>query len=691
MVVNRTLAASSPSNAAGSGARPFIATSEKLTISFRLAADAEAQREVFRLREQTYRGSQGYLLDLGGHRDLAADRHDLSAYIFSCRVGDAVVASCRWVTPHEAEFPLPGLVDPALASQVGRDRCLEASRAIVAPQLRGRHIFEVMFYFTCFWLLRNTRCQSYWAVCVPRLVPFYEICDIYPLSPDPIAIPGREKNRYLVVHGQPRRSVDKLSEVLTRRGWSLSHTPADLRDPPRVVATPVCEDILQLSGLDAPSPAFAFLLSRSRRVLYLSHVGVWSAALDERVTEVLGGRQIDDIVLARVSASDWADVQRLAFARPGARVHVPAPAPRMPSIKNARPVRWSAGPEPVPGVPDLATCVQRTPAGEVILLYDARWRGLYGLEAALPSPPDVAAASAAVHLAASPAARAVIPDLAALPHDTKIIGAGTWSTYPALGAVIANELPAASSRAAADQVGQQSAGGKRDMSAFLERLDEAQRAKWAEVHQGPFWIHLRAHGLDRDLYVRLMTEIFHYTRHNAQNQALAALKVSSDRLKLLRYCLHHAYEEAGHDLMVLSDLSSIDVSPEAVLRSRPLPETQALIAYLYRVASEHDATARLGYSYWAEGAYPFIEDLIAAMRRDLKLQDSQMTFFVEHSTIDVAHLGAVKKIIAESCTTPELQDSALACLETSLHLTGQLFEAAYREHQRWAQRQRDRQ
>lgn len=229
------------------------------------------------------------------------------------------------------------------------------------------------------------------------------------------------------------------------------------------------------------------------------------------------------------------------------------------------------------------------------------------------------------------------------------------------------------------------------MSAFLERLDEAQRAKWTEVHQGPFWIHLRAHGLDRDLYVRLMTEIFHYTRHNAQNQALAALKVSSDRLKLLRYCLHHAYEEAGHDLMVLSDLGSIDVSPESVLRSRPLPETQAFIAYLYRVATEHDATARLGYSYWAEGAYPFIEDLIAAMRRDLELQDSQMTFFVEHSTIDVAHLGAVKKVIVEFCTTPELQDGALACLETSLHLTGQLFEAAYREHQRWAQRQRDRQ
>ena len=220
------------------------------------------------------------------------------------------------------------------------------------------------------------------------------------------------------------------------------------------------------------------------------------------------------------------------------------------------------------------------------------------------------------------------------------------------------------------------------MEILFERLEEAQRDGWAAIHQGAFWTHLRAHGLDRDLYVRVMTEIFHYTKHNAQNQAVAALKVTSDRLKLLRYCLHHAYEEAGHDLMVVADLGSIGVPAEAILTSRPLPETQAFIAYLYRIAAEQDATARLGYSYWAEGAYAFIAELIGAMRRDLGLQDHQMTFFVEHSTIDTAHLGAVRKVIAEFCTTAALQEEAIACLATSLHLTGQILDGAHREYRR---------
>jgi len=444
MVTNRTLAASNPwPNDAGPGARPFIAISRDLTLSFRLAADAEAQRAVFRLREEAYRGSQGYLLGLGGHRDVAADRHDLSSYIFSCRVGDAVVASCRWVTPEEAEHPLPRLVGAGLASELDGDRRLEISRVIVAPRLRGRQIFEVMSYFACFWVLRNTRYQACGGISVPGLVRFYQACGMDPISPSPITVPGREPNQYLVIHGRPRRSLELLNEALTRRGWTLSHTPADLRDPPVVVATPVCEDVLQLSGMAAAPPAFAYLLSRSRRVLYLSHVGVWSPALDERVTEILGGRQVDDIVFARVSANDWADVQRLAFSRPGSRIHAPAPAPRMPAIKNARPVGRAAQPVPVPGVPDLSTHVQGADTGASLLLYDARWQSLYGLEAALAGPPDVAAGGPGGSPGTPGAARAPYPDLAALPRETKIIGAGTWSTYPVLGAMIGNELPAA--------------------------------------------------------------------------------------------------------------------------------------------------------------------------------------------------------------------------------------------------------
>lgn len=219
------------------------------------------------------------------------------------------------------------------------------------------------------------------------------------------------------------------------------------------------------------------------------------------------------------------------------------------------------------------------------------------------------------------------------------------------------------------------------MDSFFDRLNQEEAACWNRIlRDSQFVAHFRAHGVDRDLYVSILTEIFHYTRHNAQNQALAAIKVGSDRLPLLKYCLHHAYAEAGHDQMALRDLASIGVDVEAVRQSRPLPETEAFVAYLYRVASERDATARLGYSYWAENAYAYIGEFIEAARRDLGLEPAQMTFFIEHSDIDVAHFEQVKKVMRQSCTTPELQEGAVDVLRTTLHLTGALIEAAYRRY-----------
>lgn len=214
--------------------------------------------------------------------------------------------------------------------------------------------------------------------------------------------------------------------------------------------------------------------------------------------------------------------------------------------------------------------------------------------------------------------------------------------------------------------------------AFLARCEEAAADGWREIHAGAFWRALRTLGLDRPTYVELMAQIFHYTRHNAQNQALAAASVGSERLPLLRFCLRHAQEEAGHDLMVLHDLASIGVEPDDVRRGTPLPETQAFVAWLHRACTERDATARLGYSFWAESCYPYIEELLAAMRRDLRLSDGQMTFFVAHSAVDREHFAEVRRVIAQSCDSEERRADLLDVLRTSLALTGGILEGVHR-------------
>jgi pyrroloquinoline quinone (PQQ) biosynthesis protein C len=215
------------------------------------------------------------------------------------------------------------------------------------------------------------------------------------------------------------------------------------------------------------------------------------------------------------------------------------------------------------------------------------------------------------------------------------------------------------------------------MEQFLNELYNQEIESWRRIHQGVFWRHILNHGIDKSLYCRLMTEIYHYTYHNAQNQALAAVGVGSERLPLLNFCLHHAYEEAGHDLMVLHDLELIGVDRKSIKKTSPLPETKAFVSYLYSIASKKDATARLGYSYWAEGCYTHIADLLTAIRRDLKLGEKEMTFFVEHSVIDTSHIEKVKKMIKTFCTDRKLQEDVLDVLRTSLYLQGQMLDGIY--------------
>jgi pyrroloquinoline quinone (PQQ) biosynthesis protein C len=192
---------------------------------------------------------------------------------------------------------------------------------------------------------------------------------------------------------------------------------------------------------------------------------------------------------------------------------------------------------------------------------------------------------------------------------------------------------------------------------------------------------LRAEGLDRETYVDLMAQIFHYSKFNAQNQALAALRVTSERLPLLRFCLKHALEEAGHDLMVLHDLSHLGVQGESIRMSRPLPETEAFSAWLEHIAGQMDATARLGYSYWAESCYGYIAELTEAMRRDLKLSTPQMTFFAAHSAIDRDHFDEVRRIASEFCDNEARRAGMLHVLETSLALTGSILSGVERRRQ----------
>jgi thiaminase len=214
-------------------------------------------------------------------------------------------------------------------------------------------------------------------------------------------------------------------------------------------------------------------------------------------------------------------------------------------------------------------------------------------------------------------------------------------------------------------------------SQLFQRLDRSIDELWGQAATSEFWRHVMANGFDRELYRITMTQIYHYTRHNSLNQAVAAFRADPDQIGLLRFVYGHADEELGHEKMVLHDLRAIGLlGADEGIDEEPLPAVDALINYLYGIALRDGPVARLGYSYWAESVYGYIAPVLLQARASLGLTDQEMAFFVAHAEIDSKHAAEVRQAISKAVRTQAEAEAVHRVAVTSLWLTISVLDHA---------------
>lgn len=222
-----------------------------------------------------------------------------------------------------------------------------------------------------------------------------------------------------------------------------------------------------------------------------------------------------------------------------------------------------------------------------------------------------------------------------------------------------------------------------EFDARLERLDDRVATVWDEILKTSRLVQaIRDGSIDKALYAIYMIETYHYTAHNARNQALVGVR-HADLAPYAKFCFEHAAEEVGHERMALHDVMSIGLKEHDFAIPQPLPATEILIAYLYWISFTGNPLQRLGYSYWAENAYLYITPLIERLRQLLQLQESQLTFFIAHSAIDADHFDEIKKIMRRTCKQDADWADIERVMETSLRLTGAMLDAVHDEYERY--------
>ena len=207
---------------------------------------------------------------------------------------------------------------------------------------------------------------------------------------------------------------------------------------------------------------------------------------------------------------------------------------------------------------------------------------------------------------------------------------------------------------------------------FVAQLREAVDAEWLRLKEGAFWRRVMTQPVTPSLWQDMLLEVYHYSRHNSMNQAVAAFVPAPEGL--LKFVYRHAAEELGHERMVTHDLKSIGLLREADLSRPPLPATEALIGYLYYVGLRYGPIARLGYSFWAEGAHAHIQEPLRKICNDLKLTSKNVTFFGAHAQADKAHIQQVEEAIAQYAVSSQDRELVTRVCVTTLSLTGQLLE-----------------
>jgi len=215
-------------------------------------------------------------------------------------------------------------------------------------------------------------------------------------------------------------------------------------------------------------------------------------------------------------------------------------------------------------------------------------------------------------------------------------------------------------------------------SNFIESLRASVDAQWIEIKRGAFWCRVMERPVTLGFYRDLMLQMWHYSRHNAMNQAVATFVPAPEAL--LKFVYRHASEELGHERMVVHDLKSVGIYDETDLNRPPLPATEALIGYLYYVALRYGAVARLGYNFWAERSHDHVKELLAKISDDLNLARQNVTFFSKHAETDWAHATQVEQALERFATSARDQALARQVATTSLFLTGQLLNQAASLH-----------
>ena len=165
---------------------------------------------------------------------------------------------------------------------------------------------------------------------------------------------------------------------------------------------------------------------------------------------------------------------------------------------------------------------------------------------------------------------------------------------------------------------------------MINRIRKAWESSLDDLLQGEFFRRLAQGTLTLAHYKILLREIFYNTRENPQSFALLAGHLKGNKRDLSPKIFRHSLAEYGHHNMALDDLRALGADVSAIPDGRPLPTTEAMIAFAVYQIQHCNPIGYLGYIYHLEMLPAGKGEGILKALSAMGVPDSAMTFLDEH-------------------------------------------------------------
>lgn len=188
---------------------------------------------------------------------------------------------------------------------------------------------------------------------------------------------------------------------------------------------------------------------------------------------------------------------------------------------------------------------------------------------------------------------------------------------------------------------------------MIEAVHQAWSKAAGELLETPFFRRLFDGTLDVRHYQVLLREIYYNTRENPPSFALMTWHLKGRKQDIAKKVYRHCAAEHGHHEMALQDLRALGTPVEGIPSARPLPTTEALIAFAVYQIQHANPVAYLGYVFHLETLPSRFGKRIMEGLARAGVPANAMSFLTEHAHADVVHTRWLEDYMRDVIETGE--------------------------------------